>query len=73
MGLSQSGKMRKLGLVHQVCLILELTHKWPELRLEMWAGRKLTRDMGLYLQGNGSHGRVLNEGRTGAPRATQDT
>lgn len=58
-GPSQSEKMHKLGLGYQVCLILELMHKWLELRLGNWVAAKaqkpycLMGEMGLDLQGSG--------------------
>lgn len=57
--MSQSEKMHKLGLGCQVCLILELMHKWLEVRLGNWVAAKaqktywLTGEMGLDLQGSG--------------------
>ena len=77
--MSQSEKRHKLGLGHQVCLILEFMHKWPELSLQRWAGPKaqkrygLTGEMGLDLQGSGET-REHPECLAGwlAPRAAQD-
>ena len=59
MGPSQSEKMHKLGLGYQGCLILELMHKWLEVRLGNWVVAKaqkpywLMGEMGLDLQGSG--------------------
>lgn len=45
-GLSQSGKIHKLGLVHQVCLSPQFMHKWPELKVDRWVGAMAQRPYG---------------------------
>lgn len=74
-GGTESKKMPPLGLGHQVCLILECIHKWPELRLDRWAGAKaqmpywLTGEMGLDLQASGSRGASLIPGRVAGTKS----